>query len=403
MSTPERAEHRVNLTTILQNSNASPFRDKTAKGYSCLYCAKLFKTIQQLREHTALDEEKYKLNILKNHVLSYNPIKVDITDLKCTICDTEMEDLNDLKDHLVNAHKKKIHKHIKDIIIPFRLHDGDDLTCVVCSLEHVSFKNLYHHMSMHYTNHYCPVCGVGYITIGALKKHSKTHENGHFKCHFCKKVFTSDDKRKHHEKGVHKTGGWFRNKCPHCPKVFVGYYDKTAHLSEVHNEKPLLFPCNACSKVYKKKFDLNRHIKNHHLQQKNYSCTVCGASFFSSRGMNDHMILHDGKYQVFACDVCGKGFSRPRTLKEHLKTHEESHRFECSVCNKNFTHKSSLRTHLKLHQNNLEIFKGFDDVEHLVDKRDVTLKQIALESKKKEEEKADRASDNPLEFFNLHL
>ncbi|CAG9106443.1 unnamed protein product [Plutella xylostella] len=389
-ATPERIEHRVNLTTILQHSNASPFRDKTMRGFSCLYCAKSFPYIEDLRRHTAQQSEKDKLNTMIDYKLSYNPIKVDITDLICNICNSPMKDLNELKDHLTSAHDKFIHKDIKDIILPFRLMDGTNFTCVICSVVHISFKNLYLHMSSHYRNYCCNKCGVGYITIAALRKHMKTHEDGNFPCAYCDKVYSSKAKKRNHEKGVH-TGGWLRNKCPHCPEIFVSYYDRSEHLVRVHNLAPVTYPCNACNKVYKKKFELNRHIKHHHLQQKNYMCDFCKLSFFSKRGLVDHMARHTGS-DVFCCELCNKRFARLRTLKEHIRSHDNQKRYQCDVCKKTFMQKSSLKIHSKLHQDDLEIFKEFDDVKHLIDNRDLTLKQIAAESKQKaEEEKAAKA------------
>ncbi|XP_013134179.1 PREDICTED: zinc finger protein 271-like isoform X1 [Papilio polytes] len=382
-ATPERIEHRVNLTAILQHSNASPFRDKTMRGFSCLYCAKYFQRIEDLRIHTAQQTEKDKINTMIDYKLSYNPIKLDITDLSCTLCGTNMRDLNELREHLSNVHNKIIYKNIKDIILPFRLENGQNFTCVICSVVHISFKNLYHHMSSHYRNYCCKKCGAGYITIAALRKHGKTHYQGNFPCDYCDKTYTSLTKKRNHEKGVH-TGGWLRNKCPHCTEIFVSYYDRSEHLVKVHNETPVVYPCNACNRTYKKKFELNRHIKHHHLQQKNYLCDKCNAKFFSKRGLVDHMLRHTGA-ELCACDVCGRSFSRARTLREHMRTHDDDKKFQCEVCKKTFMQKCSLKSHVRLHQDDLDIFKEFDDVKHLIDNRELTLKQIAAENKKKEE------------------
>ncbi|XP_063632102.1 zinc finger protein 271-like isoform X6 [Cydia splendana] len=394
-ATPERIEHRVNLTAILQYSNASPFRDKTARGFSCLYCCAHFPHIDELRAHTAQQPEKDKLNSMIDYKLSYNPIKVDITNLECTVCHQPMRDLVELKDHLVFVHNKTIYKNIKDIILPFRLEDGHNFTCVVCSVVHISFKNLYHHMSSHYRNYCCNKCGAGYITIAALRKHMKTHEQGNFPCAYCDKTYTSFTKKRNHEKGVH-TGGWLRNKCPHCPEIFVSYYDRSEHLVQVHNEKAVKYPCNACNKVYKKKFELNRHIKHHHLQQKSFLCDKCNAKFFSKRGLVDHLSRHSGG-EVYTCEICAKTFARARTLKEHIRIHEDDKRFQCEVCKKTFVQKCSLKSHMRLHQDHLDIFKEFDDVKHLIDDRELTLKQIAAESKKKAEEEKRKQKFVPLD------
>ncbi|XP_041968472.1 zinc finger protein 668-like isoform X1 [Aricia agestis] len=382
-ATPERGEHRVNLTAILQHSNASPFRDKTVRGFSCLYCAKYFQNIDDLRAHTAQPSEKSKINSMLDFKLSYNPIKVDITDLRCIVCDTAMKDLADLKDHLVKEHNKTIHQNIKDIILPFRLEDGRNFTCVICSVVHMSFKSLYHHMSSHYRNYCCSKCGEGYITIAALRKHDKTHYQGEFPCDYCDKTYSSLTKKRHHEKGVH-TAGWMRNKCPHCPAIFVNYYDKSDHLVREHNMIPVVYPCNACDKKYKRKHELNRHIKHHHLQQRNHVCDKCTAKFFTKRSLRDHYLKHSG-LEASCCDVCGKAFSRPRGLTNHMKIHQSDPIYQCDMCKRTFMQKRSLQCHIKLHQGDLEIFKEFDDVKHLIDDREMTLKEVAEENRRKAE------------------
>lgn len=372
----------MNLTAILQYSNAVPFRDKTARGFSCLYCSKYFISIHDLRDHASQQSEKDKLNTILDYKLSYNPIKLDITNLQCNVCILPMTDLNELKHHLVKVHRKTIHKDIKDTILPFRLENGQSFRCVVCSLEHISFKNLYHHMSSHYSNYCCNKCGIGYITIAALRKHGKTHAQGTFPCKFCTKTFTTGIKKKNHEKGVHTNSGWLRNKCLHCPLVFASYYERNEHLVQAHNAEPIIHPCNACNKIYKKRYELNRHIRHHHLQQRSFLCDLCNTEFFSKRGLADHILRHTGG-EVASCDVCGKTFSRTRTLREHMKIHENDTRYQCEVCKKTFVQKTSLKSHLRLHQDDLDIFKEFDDVKHLIDNREMTLKEIAAESKKK--------------------
>lgn len=67
-----------------------------------------------------------------------------------------------------------------------------------------------------------------------------------------------------------------------------------------------------------------------------------------------------------------------------MKIHDDDKRYQCEVCNKTFMQKCSLKSHVRLHQDDLDIFKEFDDVKHLIDNREVTLKQIAAENKAKE-------------------
>lgn len=66
-----------------------------------------------------------------------------------------------------------------------------------------------------------------------------------------------------------------------------------------------------------------------------------------------------------------------------MKIHEDEKRYQCEICKKSFMQKCSLKSHARLHQDDLDIFKEFEDVKHLIDNREMTLKQIAAENKKK--------------------
>lgn len=80
-----------------------------------------------------------------------------------------------------------------------------------------------------------------------------------------------------------------------------------------------------------------------------------------------------------------------------MRIHEDDKRFQCEVCKKTFVQKCSLKSHMRLHQDHLDIFKEFDDVKHLIDDRELTLKQIAAESKKKAEEEKRKQKFLPLD------
>lgn len=54
----------------------------------------------------------------------------DITKMKCTICEKNLRNLIDLRDHLAVQHSKKIYASA-DRVIPFKLKESD-FDCQVC-------------------------------------------------------------------------------------------------------------------------------------------------------------------------------------------------------------------------------------------------------------------------------
>jgi rubrerythrin len=59
------------------------------------------------------------------------------------------------------------------------------------------------------------------------------------------------------------------------------------------------FACSSCSKIFTKRFNLNKHIKNMH------------------SGVEKKYLKHIKKDGKFLCKVCGKLFARSLNLKLH--------------------------------------------------------------------------------------
>ncbi|XP_060809086.1 zinc finger protein 260 isoform X1 [Amyelois transitella] len=344
------AKHLHNIREILLYSNATPIKSYLSSGYLCSFCAECFTDPADLKGHT-LDkhDESEKTTFMQGSPMINYVAKLDVTDLKCYICHTAMENLKELLNHLRDDHDKKFFTDIEDHILPFKFSKSKDnniiSTCVICSNVYLSFKQIQEHMNAHYSNYVCDDCSKPFVNMHAYKCHMKRHEQGAYKCSYCEKVFSSNGKRCTHENHVH-IGNRLKNKCPHCPAKFVDYYTRKKHMVEEHGAEPVTLNCLSCEKVFSSKVQLRVHTKRDHLLERNYECTECNAKFFSSKGLKQHKLKHTSEKQ-FKCEFCAKEFARSFTLREHLRIHLNDRRYECAKCGHTFIYKCSWQNHMR--------------------------------------------------------
>jgi uncharacterized C2H2 Zn-finger protein len=119
------------------------------------------------------------------------------------------------------------------------------------------------------------------------------------------------------------------------------------------NEK--IFKCQRCSKSFKTKSDLRKHVELVHEKKKNYTCGRCSKDFYSKPALIRHMATHEfandstsNSNRPFQCDIdeCGKFFKTKVELKSHKKTHDKSNRIKCPKCLKELSNISNLRRHI---------------------------------------------------------
>ncbi|XP_053614847.1 zinc finger protein 480-like [Plodia interpunctella] len=343
----EKMVNITNAATLIQCSNITPFRSKSRSGFPCFYCSSTFDTLDKIREHT-LDHKKDDVTkILNRYGAECMVVYADVTDLKCTICNNKVPNLNELKSHLIKVHNKKIYTDYTDRVIPFKLANDNVYQCQSCGFNFETFGAIERHMNTHYRNYVCHECGAGFITKYRLKVHGKSmHAAGNFPCEVCKKVFTSQQKHKNHVDAVHKLLKRF--KCTKCPERFNEYFRRQKHMVEVHGVAPVFYKCNVCDKSFERRYTLSRHLKRDHLEERDYQCELCSYKCFTSNELRVHMVKHNGE-RIYECSVCKKSYARKKTLKEHMRIHNNDRRFACAVCGQAFVQKCSLKGHLKTH------------------------------------------------------
>ncbi|KAJ8407962.1 hypothetical protein AAFF_G00270060 [Aldrovandia affinis] len=131
---------------------------------------------------------------------------------------------------------------------------------------------------------------------------------------------------------------------------------------------PSGFRCTFCKGKFKKREELDRHIRILH---KPYKCTLC--DFAASQ--EEDLISHVEKAHItaesaqgqgsssngekpaseFRCEVCSQVFSQAWFLKGHMRKHKDSFEHCCQICGRRFKEPWFLKNHMKVHLNKLAI------------------------------------------------
>ncbi|XP_073702923.1 zinc finger protein 236-like [Garra rufa] len=109
--------------------------------------------------------------------------------------------------------------------------------------------------------------------------------------------------------------------------------------------------CNICSQNFPSESQLQRHLRDHEVNDKPYRCDQCPVSFNVEYNLGLHKSTHTTSEPK--CPVCNKKFSRVASLKAHVMIHEKEENFLCSECGDEFILQSQLSLHLEEHRQEL--------------------------------------------------
>ncbi|XP_028032227.1 zinc finger Y-chromosomal protein 2-like [Bombyx mandarina] len=256
------------IRVILLCSNATPIRKYGSIGYQCNFCDKEHDDPRDLKVHTlSTHKEADKLKFLQKHRgINTLKVKLDATCLRCELCDTPSDDVEQLIDHLTLKHDKSFPSNLKNFIVPFKFETSQTI-CALCRTEFSNFKILLQHMNVHYRNHVCETCGNGFVNKRILQCHMYRHRTGEFSCSYCAKVFDTRIKQRDHERAIHICDNK-RSKCGYCGEKFNDYTKKNEHEIKVHGAKPIVLKCSACEKTFDNQRSLSSHTKRYHLMER---------------------------------------------------------------------------------------------------------------------------------------
>jgi len=142
-----------------------------------------------------------------------------------------------------------------------------------------------------------------------------------------------------------KTSSQSKYQCEVCSKLFKKNYNLQEHM-RIHTTEYLNCHYTNCKKKFNDKSTLNKHVKSIHLKERPFSCDKCEKKFHTRDNLRQHYVVHTGE-RKFVCQRCEKRFSFQSTLHKHMMTHRSQQPVKCQYCLKEFKTNLSYKKHVK--------------------------------------------------------
>ncbi|XP_062531823.1 zinc finger protein 26 [Bombyx mori] len=324
------------LATVLENSTAMPFK-RHGNWHKCFFCGKRFQSVLHLRAHNTDQHSAESTNELEE--LITDPfINLDITSLRCRLCDAAADSLGDFIYHIREKHELNQITFVPRNILCFKLTDTD-FSCLNCGRKFKLFGTLLSHIITEHNRLTSSNEIIPYKNDLDDSLHIRKHE-----CTFCRKRFLSRRRKELHVRLVHES----KTNCPYCAETFRSTKDKDGHIYTVHSDEISWQSCDKCPAKFRLHEQLHKHTRRVHLKEKNVTCEVCGMRFFNNGILNMHKVRHSDA-KPFQCSICHKHFARKAAMKLHMRIHTNERRYICKLCGKAFVQWSSLQLHLPRH------------------------------------------------------
>lgn len=133
----------------------------------------------------------------------------------------------------------------------------------------------------------CDICGLAFNRHGNFTRHKLIHDvqlKDRYKCPECDRKFLQRCDLKRHLL-IHSNQEPYR--CQECGKGYIRRSDLVVHLR--FHKKERVFACPYCvDKKFCQSGDLNRHIRNVHLQSSSFGCRKCERQFSRDSALIQH-------------------------------------------------------------------------------------------------------------------
>ncbi|XP_077518524.1 uncharacterized protein LOC144128744 isoform X1 [Amblyomma americanum] len=293
----------------------------------CEHCDFCTQKYERLTDHYAQNHPEHTLNTCQTcqarfahhaymlvHRVQVHCLSEDDQPQKCSLCDLQLENMDSLRDHLLEVHA------------PAPIY-----RCFEC-LERFSTAAsvLRHRDEKHNPNSVdCPECPKKFKNALACRRHIVyTHYSARLvhSCKFCYRRYKN--------------------------LLTLRYHLALSHINELTEEEraslePLKKHCKQCDYV-----TFNRRSMVGHLRRKHggmLQCPHCPGQFAQVAELTRHKRLRHGSVGRQQCPHCPRSFVCPKSYEVHLKMHQEGQGHECTICQRLFESEAILRHHNDSH------------------------------------------------------
>ncbi|XP_047993719.1 zinc finger protein 135-like isoform X2 [Leguminivora glycinivorella] len=221
---------------------------KKQKGFTCVFCEKVFKDKELLADHEKLHMSPGRY--------------------KCSMCPMSYDSRPLYSDHLKTHAKVEDYYYScqycgKSYLRPSSIarhirvsHGGMRMQCPIC--KKLLKGHLTEHMRTHENDrpHECDVCGQKFTQSTQLTVHKRSHTGARpYPCRICKQPFSHSNALMLH---IRRHTGEKPFECAMCPQTFSQLPHMKAHMRSIHS-KTEFYKCTKCTKFFKLKALLEAH------------------------------------------------------------------------------------------------------------------------------------------------
>jgi transcription elongation factor Elf1 len=180
--------------------------------------------------------------------------------------------------------------------------------CLICGKK---FFRLKRHISTHFGNFECDICGEAFTSFHlifnhiqwhSLRKPSLTQQTSKIRCLECATDFTKIILLEQHLLKVHTKIGVFKcNKCDFTTATYRSLFTHKA--THQKSEKPLI--CLKCFQEFSNLFEFNEHKKIHL-----FACGICDERFHHESQKLNHIAENHGEFERRFIELIFEGLKR---------------------------------------------------------------------------------------------
>ncbi|XP_053686657.1 zinc finger protein 845-like [Sabethes cyaneus] len=237
---------------------------------------------------------------------------------------------------------QKFKRKVTETTTTFKFKDILSRKCYICNSLLEDREELVAHLTTYHAignNHKCPECDKTFKLITSMNRHLSLHDklNRPLKCSYCTERFKFKYSLHVHENREHEASHDIRQKKKNTEKTFQ---------------------CSTCGQTFRTNYDLLNHDRFYHQKMPGATCKLCGKHFRHPSSLRKHQTVHVGD-KPYVCLHCGAAYKSTSSLVNHIaKQHEaletetrvghksDSESIKCDVCSESFSSKALLVGHI---------------------------------------------------------